>query len=76
MSVCSVESSSQKTHIFTHSSEKGHDCSLCEKAFLEAGDLKKHQRSHTGEKRFDCHHCEMSFLESGNLVIHIINNHG
>ena len=58
----------------THTREKGHNCSKCEKSFSQA-DLKKHHRPHTGEKPYDGAHCEKSFSESGNLKKHKINHH-
>lgn len=41
-------------HVRTHTNEKPHQCSLCNKSFSRAENLKIHTRSHSGEKPYIC----------------------
>ena len=59
-----------KIHERTHNVEKPFECSKCDKAFTETGNLERHEMTHTGEKPFACSHCDKAFKESGKLKIH------
>lgn len=41
-------------HVRTHTNEKPHQCTLCNKSFSRAENLKIHTRSHSGEKPYIC----------------------
>ncbi|KAJ1112173.1 hypothetical protein NDU88_000441, partial [Pleurodeles waltl] len=41
-------------HMKTHTGEKPHECSECEKAFITKGQLVIHHRVHTGTKPYGC----------------------
>lgn len=41
-------------HVRTHTNEKPHQCTVCEKSFSRAENLKIHFRSHSGEKPYVC----------------------
>ncbi|XP_026481693.1 zinc finger protein GLIS2-like [Ctenocephalides felis] len=41
-------------HIRTHTKEKPHRCTICEKRFSRAENLKIHLRSHSGERPYVC----------------------
>lgn len=54
----------------SHTGERNHICSTCNKAFLDSQGLKAHMRIHTGEKPYKCNVCGHRFTQSGALASH------
>ena len=55
----------------TPTTEKRHQCKVCDKYFSTASYLKRHILIHTGEKPFSCKVCDVTFREAGNLKSHL-----
>ena len=46
-----------RKHMMTHTEEKPHKCTICNKSFNQAGNLRRHMLFHTGEKPHKCKRC-------------------
>ncbi|CAL4159954.1 unnamed protein product, partial [Meganyctiphanes norvegica] len=53
-----------KYHLKIHSGYKPYQCSQCDKAFLNSGNLIIHMRTHTGDKAFQCNQCDKGFSQN------------
>jgi hypothetical protein len=58
-------------HTKSHSEERPHKCSVCERGFKTLASLQNHVNTHTGTKPHKCKYCEVSFTTSGELVRHV-----
>ncbi|XP_077563234.1 zinc finger X-chromosomal protein-like [Haemaphysalis longicornis] len=58
-------------HQRTHAGERPHQCSHCDKAFMERRTLVDHLRIHTGERPFRCHLCPADFARKTTLDQHL-----
>ncbi|XP_062873474.1 histone-lysine N-methyltransferase PRDM9-like [Trichomycterus rosablanca] len=47
-----------------------HQCSYCEKSFINQSNLQRHERIHTGEKPYECADCGKCFSNQCNLKLH------
>lgn len=51
--------------------EKPHECTICNKRFIQATQLRAHLFHHTGENGFECEECKVSFNRKVRLDEHI-----
>ena len=51
----------------SHSEERPHKCSVCERGFKTLASLQNHVNTHTGTKPHRCKFCDSCFTTSGNL---------
>ena len=49
----------------SHSEERPHKCSVCERGFKTLASLQNHVNTHTGIKPHRCKFCESTFTTSG-----------
>jgi len=49
----------------SHSEERPHKCSVCERGFKTLASLQNHVNTHTGTKPHHCKYCESAFTTSG-----------
>ena len=54
----------------THTGEKPHKCTECDKAFIRRSDLIMYQRTHSGDKPYQSH-CDKVFSDKGELNTHL-----
>lgn len=54
-----------------HSKEKKHECSYCNKKFVDNYMLKVHIRTHTGLRPYQCKLCDKAFIRSDSLKEHM-----
>ena len=59
----------------THTKEKPHKCSLCDKSFAVLNTLNNHMRTHTKEKPYPCSFCNKSFGHNASRLRHEIGTH-
>ena len=62
-------------HMKSHSEERPHKCSVCERGFKTLASLHNHVNTHTGTKPHKCKYCEATFTTSGELVRHVRYRH-
>ncbi|KAE8743792.1 hypothetical protein FOCC_FOCC009568 [Frankliniella occidentalis] len=62
-------------HMKSHSEERPHKCSVCERGFKTLASLQNHVNTHTGTKPHRCKFCDSSFTTSGELVRHVRYKH-
>lgn len=56
-------------HMKSHSEERPHKCSVCERGFKTLASLQNHVNTHTGTKPHRCKFCDSCFTTSGNLCL-------
>ncbi|KAJ3138160.1 hypothetical protein HK101_003771 [Irineochytrium annulatum] len=60
-----------KSHIFCHTGERPHICTLCRAAFARKHDLQRHTRTlHAGDRPFKCPRCKQGFQRADQLARH------
>lgn len=57
----------------SHSEERPHKCSVCERGFKTLASLQNHVNTHTGTKPHRCKYCSSAFTTSG-LYFIILKN--
>nr|CAD7394605.1 unnamed protein product [Timema cristinae] len=62
-------------HMKSHSEERPHKCSVCERGFKTLASLQNHVNTHTGTKPHRCKFCDSAFTTSGELVRHVRYRH-
>lgn len=55
-------------HMKSHSEERPHKCSVCERGFKTLASLQNHVNTHTGTKPHRCKFCESAFTTSGECL--------
>uniref|UniRef100_K7G3P2 Zinc finger and BTB domain containing 45 n=1 Tax=Pelodiscus sinensis TaxID=13735 RepID=K7G3P2_PELSI len=58
-------------HMFIHSGEKPHQCSICWRSFSLRDYLLKHMVTHTGVRAFQCSVCCKRFTQKSSLNVHM-----
>jgi hypothetical protein len=56
-------------HMKSHSEERPHKCSVCERGFKTLASLQNHVNTHTGTKPHRCKFCDSAFTTSGELLV-------
>lgn len=56
-------------HMKSHSEERPHKCSVCERGFKTLASLQNHVNTHTGIKPHRCKYCESTFTTSGKQAV-------
>lgn len=54
----------------THTGEKPHKCTICNRSFARVFLLQIHLRTHTGERPYQCPFCDKAFAQGGDLASH------
>lgn len=49
----------------SHSKERPHKCTVCERGFKTLTSLQNHVNTHTGTKPYQCRSCPSAFTTSG-----------
>ncbi|XP_005096662.1 uncharacterized protein LOC101849454 [Aplysia californica] len=62
-------------HMKSHSEERPHKCSECNRGFKTPASLLNHVNTHTGTRPHKCKTCDAAFTTSGELVRHIRYRH-
>uniref|UniRef100_A0A2A4JJL3 C2H2-type domain-containing protein n=1 Tax=Heliothis virescens TaxID=7102 RepID=A0A2A4JJL3_HELVI len=62
-------------HMKSHSEERPHKCSVCERGFKTIASLQNHVNMHNGVKPHVCKYCNSPFTTSGELVRHVRYKH-
>jgi len=52
-------------HMKSHSKERPHKCTVCERGFKTLTSLQNHVNTHTGTKPYLCRSCPSAFTTSG-----------
>lgn len=52
-------------HMKSHSKERPHKCTVCERGFKTLTSLQNHVNTHTGTKPYQCRSCPSAFTTSG-----------
>ncbi|XP_052772132.1 gastrula zinc finger protein XlCGF57.1-like isoform X3 [Mya arenaria] len=68
--------SSYLTHLKYHKKKKLHQCSICDKSFVELHKLKLHMEIHEGTGKHQCNICGKKYNQSSNLLNHNHTSHG
>ncbi|XP_045510311.1 transcriptional repressor CTCFL-like isoform X2 [Colias croceus] len=62
-------------HMKSHSDERPHKCTVCERGFKTVTSLQNHMNMHNGVKPHVCKYCSSPFTTSGELVRHVRYRH-
>ncbi|XP_022832847.1 uncharacterized protein LOC111360828 isoform X2 [Spodoptera litura] len=62
-------------HMKSHSEDRPHKCSVCERGFKTIASLQNHVNMHNGIKPHVCKYCNSPFTTSGELVRHVRYKH-
>ncbi|XP_063837493.1 transcriptional repressor CTCF-like [Ostrinia nubilalis] len=62
-------------HMRTHSEDRPHKCTVCERGFKTTASLQNHLNMHNGFKPHICKYCNNPFTTSGELVRHVRYKH-
>lgn len=62
-------------HMKSHSEDRPHKCSVCERGFKTMASLQNHVNMHNGIKPHVCKYCNSPFTTSGELVRHVRYRH-
>ncbi|KAJ8951196.1 hypothetical protein NQ314_007697 [Rhamnusium bicolor] len=57
-----------------HSKEKKHQCSYCDKKFVDRYMMMVHVRTHTGVRPYKCKLCDKAFIRSDSLKEHMVTH--
>lgn len=63
--LCTINSYLLLRHMKSHSEERPHKCSVCERGFKTIASLQNHVNMHNGVKPHVCKYCKSPFTTSG-----------
>ena len=70
------QSGNLNQHLSTHSREKRHECTQCDKTFSRANVLRDHIFIHSGMKPYNCRQCNKSFSRDAHMRTHLLTHSG
>jgi len=65
-----------QVHRRTHTREQPYQCAVCQRQFIQSGNLKLHMRVHTKERPYHCPTCSRTCVSSADLKIHARSHSG
>ena len=72
----SINPSTLKDHLLTHTREKIYNCQQCTYSCSKAEHLRRHMMIHTGEMSYSCEQCTYSCSRADSLKRHMLTHTG